>query len=447
MALASLIALALFASREAEIPDDTRDALIFRQATQTSLHNLFLSCWVGTVLIITHMMAKINAERIADRSINSHSARKPTVLSNLLRQRQRRGTSYGRALDPSLVNMPQSTSGQHRCSSLVNSPPSTPGQQRRRSIPPRIVLPWTWSCVMVSLTLFSYTVPQIVRIVWPFEGLRGVTGAFGNLCFVAHGMMITTKTEIEIRWLLWAHISALLTGVISASLADMFILGFGWATVLAYAVAFAGFVFEFMFLTYVLLPMVAKYNPDLSDSLPETTFRWLFSNGGMTLAAYCYFEAVGIGFQTSRSMADITPWLYSNAFILNQFVFSGNMAATLAADTDVSLMSVLRGKAPWHVQMAFALTVCNSLIALVLFSGREFTSERQCALYQHMSNVFACSWAFTLVVLYYAHTAWRKNNSADPDSESSTRSVLGQSNPTDWFSGLGTGKIAIETMT
>ena len=138
VAVASIIVLFLFATRENEAEDDTGNVL---------LKYIFMACWVTGCLILA-----FNSRR--SREIRNRR-REPSRQS-----RQRAG--------------PNVRDDEAYAAAPVNI----------------VVLPRTWSFVMTSLSFLSYTAPQAIRLARPLsEPLRGVTGGFSNLCLVGHILM------------------------------------------------------------------------------------------------------------------------------------------------------------------------------------------------------------------------------------------------------------------
>jgi len=118
---------------------------------------------------------------------------------------------------------------------------------------------------------------------------------------------------------------------------------------------------------------------------------------------YCFFEAVGIGFET-RSLEDIGPWLVANTAMIDQLTFSAVLAATLIANARVTISAMLRGDAPIYVRVGFVVSICASLLPLVMFAGRQFSDERQGPLYKMALLSFHFLWIIIGGIIAAGHS-------------------------------------------
>lgn len=157
-------------------------------------------------------------------------------------------------------------------------------RHRRRSDMPAttVVLPHSWSGVFISLSFFSYTLPQAWRFAFRFEGFRGTIIAFSNLCFVAHLLMLVTQKRSAARRIGAAHLFVQLAGIVCEKLAVSRNAGVEFA--MGDCIVQAGAAcFEYCLWTRLIQPMLASGNPKLHDELPLSTFRWLFQKGGLMM--------------------------------------------------------------------------------------------------------------------------------------------------------------------
>jgi hypothetical protein len=100
------------------------------------------------------------------------------------------------------------------------------------------VLPRTWSCIMISLSFLSYTAPQAIRLALPqFKRLRGVVGAFSNLCFVAHLLLLAKNEASSARQISVVHLAVQVTGYLCNLGADLRSMTFTWGLALSYLIA------------------------------------------------------------------------------------------------------------------------------------------------------------------------------------------------------------------
>lgn len=265
---------------------------------------------------------------------------------------------------------------------------------------PVVVLPRQWSCFLVAITFFSYTVPSTCRAAFhDMESLRGASGALSNMAFVGHLLMLTTDTRSSAPRVLISHAAVHNFGAASRALADARHMGVGWGVVSSALFSMAVCPFELWIWLLVLRPMLVRRNKQLHDNLPLTIFHYLSQKGGLTMGLYLYFENVGVGMQGMRSLEDIVPWIDANNVVLSQFALSAVLAATLFADSRTSVLLLLRGKAPWYVTVGFALATCTSLVAMTLFAGREFSGDRQLAFSNLMWYLFTLLWGVTFGVM------------------------------------------------
>ena len=232
-----------------------------------------------------------------------------------------------------------------------------------------ILLPRTWSYIMILLTCLSYTVPQAVRLVFlQYEGFRGVIGGFSNLCLVGHILMVgNTSSALHV---VFTHFSVHILGVACSFGTALRTLGFTAGLMFSYFVGAAGILLELWLWMRVVKPLLASRNPTLLAKLPITAFRWLFQRGGLNMGLYCYFEALGVGF-SDRAFEDIHPWLISNNTVLAHLTFSTALSITLLADSRATLHALLRGLAPLHVKLGLFIVIVTSLIPLIMFAGRD----------------------------------------------------------------------------
>ena len=318
VSVASLVALFVFSTRESEKQFET---------TITILQTVFRTCWSVAFLTLA-----FNSKRARETRIRRRESTQP--LPN--------GTMPGRNRDDS-------------------------GTQPGSAAATIITLPHTWSCVMISLSLLTYTAPQIVRFAFRFEKYRGALGSFSNLCFVAHLMMICNNQHSS--QLSVAHLTVHIVGNACTFGSDSRNIGFSLGLALSYFILMGSAVLEFWLWNRVIRPMLASRNSKLLAKLPVTVFRWLFQRGGLTMGMYCYFEALGAGADLDRSSEDIQPWLHANNCIISQYTLSVVLSLTMLADARTSLSAVLRGRAPLHVTVGLALAICASLIVLMMFAG------------------------------------------------------------------------------
>ena len=225
---------------------------------------------------------------------------------------------------------------------------------------------------------------------------RGANSGFSNLLLMAHCMASCTDKRPSTRRLILAHLGVQILGAAVSYAVSVQDLGFDWTSMLANMIGSAGILFEVWICTRVLLPLLKVHSPSLYAKLPLTIFRWLFERGGLTVALYVYFEYVSVGLGTERSSQNVDPWLWANTAMLMQFTFSALLAATVFADAGSSLSVMLRGKAPQHVSVSFALMSCTSLLALILFAGREFAGERQLVLFTQVYNLITLLWVLNI---------------------------------------------------
>ena len=349
-AVASIITLFVFSTRESEYDQDEQ------RKVSIILWNIFLVCWLvaGVTLAVNAATAhesRIRRTRFADR------------------YRDRSG-------DVSATTI--------------------------------VVLSESWSCIMMFLSFASYTAPQLARLAFPqFDFLRGSIAPFSNLCFLAHIMMLATCEQSSARMISVAHLSLHLCGAASDFLTDCRTHDINVGFVLRHVIGMSGVVFELALWLCVLKPMLQARNPELHDELPATVFRWLLKKGGLTVGMYCYFEAVGVGFNTAVSEEDISPWLTANSAIIVHFSFSAALAFTLLADANISLSAILRGLAPLRLKIGFAVSVCTSLIPLGMFAGREFSDGSQAVLYSAAYAIFMSLWAAIFLIASAGHSSQR----------------------------------------
>ena len=251
-----------------------------------------------------------------------------------------------------------------------------------------VALPPAWSCIIISLSFFSFTAPQIIRCVFRVENLKGVLGAFSNLCFVAHLCLLTSNERYSTRRISVFHLATHVAGVafsIRATLPSNILFSFNVA--LRFLVGTGVPLFDWM-ITHVILSKLRSRNPKLHAELPVTIFRWLTQKGGLAMGMYCYFEAAGVGYDTDTSLEDITPWLYANSTMVTHFTLATVLCATVVADENMSLKAVLKGQAPLYITLAFAALVSASLIPVAQFSGRELATR---AIYRYTVSHFLSS--------------------------------------------------------
>ena len=300
------------------------------------------------------------------------------------------------------------------------------------------VVPHTYRYIFISLSFMSYTAPMLYALSQTTPGVfRGANGGFSNLLLMAHCMASCTDKRPSTRRLILAHLGVQILGAAGSYAVSVQDLGFDWSSMLGNMIGSAGILFEVWLCTRVLLPLLKVHSPSLYAKLPLTIFRWLFERGGLTVALYVYFESVSVGLDTERSSQNVDPWLWANSAMLMQFTFSALLAATVFADAGSSLSVMLRGKAPEHVSVSFALMSCTSLLALILFAGREFAGERQLVLFTQVYNLITLLWVMnigiTVVSLFPRYV--RKRSSIS--SLSGGAGYSGEQNPSSDDSNVG----------
>ena len=338
IAVATMIALFLFATRESNTDD---------QPALTALTNVFIACWMIAAVVLSVNSTKAHASREWKRSRTSSHAM-PAV---------------------------------------------------------GVVLPRTWSFIMISLSCLSYTAPQAIRLAFKLESLRGVLSSFTNLCFVSHLLLLTTKARVSARRISLAHLAMMLMGVACAFGADVRCVGLTASMLLRHLVGGGGIIFEYHLWTHSVEPMLASRNPTLHAELPVTIFRWLFQKGGLTLSLYCFFEALGVGLDNDMSALDFTPWFSATSSVITHFALSTALAATLLADARTSVSAVLRGMAPLYVTVGFVVSIVTSLIPVAMFAGREFGDRRQASLYSSAYSTFMLLWVVNGCIMMRGHAA------------------------------------------
>ena len=350
VAVASIIALFLFS---------TRDSGSQGLETNISLWLAFLACWLLAISTLIFNAQKARENRIARRKESERRSRDAVA----------------------------------QAAASVNA------------------LPLTWSCIMILLSCLSYTAPQAIRLALPeFEGFRGVLAGFSNVCFVGHLLMLASNGPPSLLRRSVAHFMVHIAGVACSFGAASRSLGLSVGLTLVYFVAIGCTIFELWLLIRILLPMLATRNPKLHAELPITMFRWLFQRGGLTMALYCYFEALGVGF-SDRTPEDISPWIDANNTVLVNFTLSAVLSLTLLADSRTSISSVLRGLAPLHVGLGLAVVFVASLISLTMFAGREFGDHQQGSLYNAAHASVLLLWVVSVGILTAGHAS-RGNNTA-----------------------------------
>ena len=272
-----------------------------------------------------------------------------------------------------------------------------------------VVLPCTWSCIMVSMSFLSYTTPQAIRLAFPQFGrqLRGAVGGFSNLCFVGHTLMLATNPAARRRSV--AHLVVHIMGAACSFGADSRSIGLTVGLAASYAVSVGGNLFELWLWTRFMKPMLDSRNPTLVAELPITAFRWLFQRGGLSMSMYCYFEALGCG-SSDRTTEDIKPWLIANSTVLMHMTFVAVLSLTLLADSRMSLSAVLRGLAPLYLKVSLFVVFVTSLIPLAMFSGREHSDHQQQFSYRTASTSFLLLWVLTVSILTAGHAPQYNSN-------------------------------------
>jgi hypothetical protein len=276
---------------------------------------------------------------------------------------------------------------------------------------------------MISLSLLTYTAPQIVRFAFRFEKYRGALGSFSNLCFVAHLMMICNNQHFS--QLSVAHLTVHIVGNACTFGSDSRNIGFSLGLALSYLIFMGSAVLEFWLWNRVIRPMLASRNSKLLAKLPVTVFRWLFQRGGLTLGMYCYFEALGAGADLDRSSEDIQPWLHANNCIISQYTMSVVLSLTMLADARTSLSAVLRGRAPLHVTVGLALAICASLIVLMMFAGREFSDADEASFYSVANACFMLLWIVIAGIITAGQYVFRRHRAQTSATELASRSATG----------------------
>ena len=341
-AAASTVALFLFATREAVLEDKSTTEYFIKSVSTV----VFLGCWVVAGLAI---------------GLNTNEAREKRVA----------------------------------CRSQKNVlPDQCHGVLRAAITTELVVLPRLWSCIFVALSFFSYTTPATIRLVFGLGSLRGAVSSFANQCFVVHVLLLATDERSSARAISTVHLAVMLVGNVSSFIADLESLGVAIGLISLYVFRTFGYVFSFWLWYRVIKPMLKFRNAKLHDRLPVVIFRWFF-RGGLAISGFCYFEALGVGFDNHRDSMDIEPWLIANSIMIKHLTFSTALAVTLVADARTSFTDVLRGRAPVHVMIALAVTLCNSLLSLALFAGREFSGRQQQLWYRTAETTFTFLWCVT----------------------------------------------------
>lgn len=340
--VASMIALFLFSTRDEE-----------GRAGYGVLKHLFNACWLAASLTLTCTSQTAQQSRLRSRREASN-------------RQQRDGAGEQQAL-------PVNADG--------------------------VVLPRAWSGIMVSLSFFTYTAPQAIRLARPHFGqFRGAIGGFSNLCFVAHFLMLANNRLSSAPRLSVAHLAVHNMGAACSFGADARDIGVTGGLALSYLIGFGGNAFELLVWSRIVKPTLHQRNPTLVAELPVMVFRWLFQRGVLSMALYCYFEALGVGF-SDRDAEDVTPWLIANSTVLMHLTFSGALSLTLLADSRTSISAVLRGLAPLRVTVALTVVFITSLIPLLIFAGREHGTRQQQQLYRTANTSFMLLWVVIISIL------------------------------------------------
>jgi len=232
--ITSCIALALFALREVE-----GDENMF---VVSVLWNIFFACWLLAAVTIAMTMDGVRERR----------ARHTRAARRITRQR---------------------VHAQSRMSKQANA----------------VVVPFPagWAWFLSISTVFSYTIPQQLRLWLEYTKLRGTTGAFSNMLCIAHFLMATNDRGRATWRLQLVHWGLHITGLITASIAELYeaesearqieLVVMSFMEVLVHA-------YEFWYWFYILQPSLLKWNPKLNSGLSVAIFRWLFERGGLLLS-------------------------------------------------------------------------------------------------------------------------------------------------------------------
>ena len=377
VSVASMIALFLFSTRESDETFETTTSLF---------HILFSACWLVACAILAFNTTSARESRTRRR--NAHPPRPNHTMPG--RNQDDHGSARGAAAATTIVTLPPA-----------------------------------WSCVMVSFSLLTYTAPQMMRFAFRSDKVRGAIGSFSNLCLVAHLMMISNNERSSARNISVVHLGVHLAGNACTFGSDSRNMGFSVGLALSYLITMCAAVFQFWLWNRVMRPMLASRNPKLLSDLPITVFRWFFQRGVLTMALYCYFEALGVGADLERSSEDIQPWLNANNCVISQFTMSGFVSLTMLADARTSLSAVLRGRAPLHVTAGLAMTIFTSCTVLVMFAGREWGGADQKTLYDMAYACFMFLWFIIGGIVTAGQYAPRKRQrakTAELANRSATRS-------------------------
>lgn len=221
------------------------------------------------------------------------------------------------------------------------------------------------------------------------------------------------------------HLAVHLAGNACSLGADSLSMEFSAGQLLSYGVLMGAAVLEVCLWTRVIRPMLASRNPKLLAGLPIAVFRWLFQRGGLTMALYCYFEALGVGADLKRSSEDVAPWRNANNCMITHFTLSAVVSLTMLADARTSLSAVLRGKAPLHVTAGLVASTFTSCIVLVMFAGREFASRDQRPFYFVANVCVTLLWAVIGGIVTAGQYASKRRRAKTSATELAERSAMG----------------------
>jgi len=240
------------------------------------------------------------------------------------------------------------------------------------------------------------------------ERLVGAIGTFSNQSFIFHFLMLSTRESLSAQKIAIVHLLVHVTGAMCNFMAIANMSGATAALIVKSFVGAVAVILELWVWTNLLRPYFADHNRKLLNELPIKVFRLFFLKGGLTFSLYLYFEALGVSLR-SHSPGDALPWMEANSLMITHFTLATALTITVLADSRISVSAILRGKAPRYVTVGFGAVMCNSIIPLALFAGREFADRRHDSTYAASQISFRLLWIGIFIIMVAGHSSPRTN--------------------------------------
>ena len=116
------------------------------------------------------------------------------------------------------------------------------------------------------------------------------------------------------------------------------------------------------------------------------------------------------------------PIALSNGSMLASACVYACYSFIFLSDARCTVKQILRGLAPAHVMLGFALAVFSTIISVFMFAGREFAGAAESQLFEFVQVSLGGVYFILMFVMFCGHFRWRSKHVTNEESARRRRS-------------------------